>query len=147
MKIYIGTDHRGIDVEKEIVKYLKKNNIEVEQSNVVHSDTDDYVDFAEEVANKVVNDNDSFGILICGTGIGMSIAANKIKGIRAARCVSKEDAYHTRNDNDANILCLSYSYDINTLIEVIETFINTPFSNAERHIRRVNKISKLESGE
>ena len=77
----------------------------------------------------------------------MSIAANKIKGIRAARCVSKEDAYLTRNDNNANVLCLSYKSDINTLIDIINTFLNTPASIEERHIRRVNKITKLESGE
>ena len=144
MKIYIGTDHRGIDVEKEIVKYLKKNNIEVEQSNVVHSDTDDYVDFAKEVAENVVNNKDSIGILICRTGIGMSIAANKIKGIRAARCMSDEDAYLTRFDNDANVLCLSYDLSINKILDIINVFIKTEKSSEERHIRRVNKIRILE---
>ena len=147
MKIYIGTDHRGIETEKIIVDYLKSKNITVVQSNIEHSDTDDYVDFAEEVANRVKNDKESFGMLICGTGIGMSIAANKIKGIRAARCVSKEDAYLTRNDNNANILCLSYKSDVNTLKEIINTFLETPASKEERHVRRVNKIAKLESGE
>ena len=147
MKIYIGTDHRGIENEKMIVEYLKNKNIIVEQSSIPHSDTDDYVNFAEDISNKVINDNNSFGILICGTGIGMSIAANKIKGIRAARCVTKDDAYWTRNDNNANVLCLSYKSDINTLEEIIDTFINTPFSNLERHRRRVNKIANLESGE
>ena len=147
MKIYIGTDHRGIDVEKKIIDYLNNKKIDVEQSNITHSDTDDYVDFAIDVSNKVARDKESFGILICGTGIGMSIAANKVKSIRAARCVTKEDAYHTRNDNNSNVLCLSYSSDINTLCEIIDTFINTPFSNLERHVRRVNKITKIESGE
>ena len=147
MKIYIATDHRGIETEKKIIEYLKSKKIEVIQSSIEHSPTDDYVDFAEEVARNVVKDKDSYGFLICGTGIGMSIAANKIKGIRAARCVSKEDAYLTRNDNNANVLCLSYKSDINTLIDIINTFLNTPASIEERHIRRVNKITKLESGE
>ena len=147
MKIYIATDHRGVNKEKEIVELLKEKGIEVTQSNLEHSDTDDYVDFAIDVCNKVIKDNNSLGILICGTGIGMSIAANKIKGIRASRCMSKEDAYLTRNDNNANVLCLSYRLDTNELIEIIETFINTPFSEEERHQRRVNKIIKLENGE
>ncbi len=147
MKIFIGTDHRGIDVEKNIVDFLKNKNYEVIESRIEHSDADDYVDFAKDVASNVVSNENSMGILICGTGIGMSIAANKIKGIRAARCVSIEDAYYTRLDNNANVLCLGYNSDLNTLFEIIETFLTTSFSHAERHARRVNKITKLESGE
>ncbi len=147
MKIFIGTDHRGIDVEKNIVDFLKNKNYEVIESRIEHSDADDYVDFAKDVASNVVSNENSMGILICGTGIGMSIAANKIKGIRAARCVSIEDAYYTRLDNNANVLCLGYNSDLNPLFEIIETFLTTSFSHAERHARRVNKITKLESGE
>lgn len=147
MKIYIATDHRGVEIEKQIVSSLKSNNYEVIQSNIEHSDVDDYPDFAFEVSNNVANDNDSIGILICGTGIGMSIAANKVKGIRAARCVTPMDAYHTRNDNNANVLCLGYNQDLNLLLEIIDTFINTKSSNEERHIRRINKISSYENGE
>ena len=77
----------------------------------------------------------------------MSIAANKVKGIRAARCVTKEDAILTRKDNDSNIICLSYKISFDELIDIIDTFINTPFSNEERHIRRVNKISNYEEVE
>ena len=147
MKIYIGTDHRGIELEKKLVEYLKSKNYEVIQSKLEHSDTDDYIDFAKEISENVVKDEGSFGILICRTGIGMSIVANKIKGIRAARCVSDEDAYLTRFDNDANVLCLSYDDDYNTLLDVINVFLNTNKSDEERHIRRVNKIRKLENGE
>lgn len=147
MRIYIATDHRGIDTEEQIVNYLKNENIEVIKSIIEHSPTDDYVDFAKDIANKVINDKDSFGILICGTGIGMSIAANKIKGIRAARCVTEEDAFLTRNDNHANILCLSYKIPIEENVKIIKKFIETPPSKDERHIRRINKISGLEKGE
>ena len=147
MRIYIGTDHRGVELEKKIVEYLKDKDYEVIQTKLEHSDTDDYVDFAKEVAENVVKDKGSRGILICRTGIGMSIAANKIKGIRAARCVSDEDAYLTRFDNDANVLCLSYDDNYNTLLDVINVFLNTKKSDEERHIRRVNKISALENGE
>ena len=145
MKIFIGTDHKGVKTLNEIVKYLSNLKIEVEDTKIEHNDNDDYVDFAKEVCQKVLKNNNSFGILICGTGIGMSIAANKIKGIRAARCISKDDAFLTRTDNDSNVLCLSSKIELNTLKEIINTFINTPFSNEERHIRRVNKIKELEN--
>lgn len=147
MKVFVGTDHRGIEVEKNIIDYLRNKNHEVIESRIEHSDADDYVDFAKEISTNVIKNPGSIGILICGTGIGMSIAANKVKGIRAARCVTIEDAYYTRLDNDANVLCLGYNSELNTLFEIINTFINTPFSHAERHTRRVNKIKELESGE
>ena len=83
MKIYIGTDHRGIETEKNIIDYLKNKKYEVIECRIEHSDADDYVDFAKDVSLNVVNNENAMGILICGTGIGMSIAANKIKGIRA----------------------------------------------------------------
>ena len=146
MKIYIGTDHRRIEVEKNIINYLKNKKYEVIESRIEHSDADDYVDFAKDVSLNVINNENSIGILICGTGIGMSIAANKIKGIRAARCVSVEDAYYTRLDNDANVLCLGYNSDLNTLFEIVNTFLTTSFSHAERHSRRVNKIKDIEAG-
>ncbi len=146
MKIYIATDHRGIKRQQEIIDYLKNKNIDVQTSLLPHNDTDDYVDFAIDVANKVSKDSESFGILICGTGIGMSIAANKVKGIRAARCTTVEDAYHTRNDNNSNVLCIGYNLDIDTTEQIIDKFINTDFSIEERHHRRVNKIIDYENG-
>ncbi len=147
MKLYIATDHRGIEIEKQISLYLKSCNYDVVRSTLPHSPTDDYVDFAIDVAKKVSRDNGSFGILICGSGIGMSIAANKVKGIRAARCLSERDAFVTRNDNHSNIVCLDYNQDINTLLGIIETFISTPEDNDERHLRRIGKITAYENGE
>ena len=146
MRLYIATDHRGIEIEKQISLYLKSCNYEVIRSTLPHSPTDDYVDFAIDVAKKVSKDNGSYGILICGSGIGMSIAANKVKGIRAARCLSERDAFVTRNDNHSNIVCLDYNQDINTLLGIIETFIATPDDNDERHLRRIGKIAAYENG-
>lgn len=146
MKIYIASDHRGVAVENKIVEYLKQMGLTVITSMIPHTDTDDYVDYAFELSNNVAKDNDSLGILLCGTGIGMSIAANKVKGIRAARCVDVDDAFYSKNHNDANVICLSSSIEENYLYEIIDTFINTKRASEEKHINRVNKIIKIESG-
>lgn len=110
----------------------------------MNTPTDDYIDFAVATCNSYLNKSIDFGILLCGTGIGMSIAANKIKGIRCAKVSNKEEAFLTRNDNDANILALSYRENLEILKEIIATFLSTPFSDEERHHRRVNKIKDLE---
>lgn len=144
MKIAIATDHNGVNEKTEIIKYLENKNIDVLDLSTDNTPTDDYPDFAFRVASSVTNNECHFGILLCGTGIGMSIAANKVKGIRCAHVGNVEEAYHTRVDNDANMLALSYKTDINTILNIINKFIETPFSNEERHIRRINKIKEYE---
>ena len=142
MKIAIATDHNGVKEKKEIIKKLDKYEfIDLSTDN---NDTDDYPDFAKRVADYVIENPNSLGVLMCGTGIGMSIAANKVKGIRAAHCSSIEQAHLAKEHNNANIIALSYKQDINELISMIKEFINTPFSNEERHVRRVNKIIDME---
>ena len=142
MKIAIATDHNGVKEKKEIIKKLDMYEfIDLSKDN---NDTDDYPDFAKRVADYVVENPNSLGVLMCGTGIGMSIAANKVKGIRAAHCSSIEQAHLAKEHNNANIIALSYKQDINELISMIKEFINTPFSNEERHVRRVNKIIDME---
>lgn len=147
MKIYIASDHRGVEVENKIRDYLVQMGLTVEQTKLEHTPTDDYVDFAIELGENVVNDKESLGILLCGTGIGMSIAANKVKGIRAARCVDVDDAFYAKNHNSANVLCISSSIEFNYLIEIVDTFINTKCASEEKHINRVNKVIKYELGE
>lgn len=147
MKIYIASDHRGVDIENKIVDYLKQMGLEVHQSNLIHHDRDDYVDFAFEVSHNVIENPGSLGILLCGTGIGMSIAANKVKGIRAARCVDVDDAFYAKCHNDANVICLSSNIDLNYLYEIIDTFINTKRADEEKHLNRINKIIKYEGKE
>lgn len=144
MKISIATDHNGVEEKKQIIDYLKNKNIDVLDLSADNTPIDDYPDFAFRVANSVINNECNFGILLCGTGIGMSIAANKVKGIRCAHVSNVEEAYHTRVDNDANIIALSYKNDIDNIIRMIDKFIETPFSNEERHIRRINKIAAYE---
>ena len=147
MKIFIATDHRGVNIENEIVNYLTKMGMEVIQTKIPHNDTDDYVDFAIDVANNVLKNDNSLGILICGTGIGMSIAANKVKGIRAARCVDVNDAFYSKLHNGANILCLGMENSLPKMFEIIDTFINTKNADEEKHLRRIEKIIKYENGE
>lgn len=147
MKIFIATDHRGVNIENEIVNYLTKIGIEVIQTKIPHNDTDDYVDFAIDVANNVIKNENSLGILICGTGIGMSIAANKVKGIRAARCVDVNDAFYSKQHNGANILCLGMENSLPKMFEIIDTFINTKSASEEKYLRRIEKIIKYENGE
>lgn len=142
MKIAIATDHNGVNEKKELMKRLKKYDfVDLSTDN---NATDDYPDFAKRVADFVVDNKDSLGVLMCGTGIGMSIAANKVKGIRAAHCSNVEQAHLAKEHNNANIIALSYKQDLDELESMIEEFIETPFSNEERHLRRVNKIIAME---
>ncbi len=144
-KIAIATDHNGVDEKQEIIKALKDKYVFLDKSPNNFS-TDDYPDFALEVAKSVLSKEADFGILMCGTGIGMSIAANKVKGIRAAHCSNVEQARLTRLDNDSNIICLSYKQDIKEILPMIDMFINTEHSSEERHHRRVQKIKDIEEG-
>ncbi len=145
MKIAIATDHNGVSEKKNIIESLKEYNI-IDYSPI-NNDTDDYPDFAFKVGKSVINKEVDLGILMCGTGIGMSIAANKVKGIRCAHCSNVEQAHLAREHNNANIIALSYKQDLDELIQMIKEFIETKPSNEERHIRRVNKIIKYESEE
>lgn len=144
MKIAIATDHNGVNEKKELIKLLSKYDFL--DKSPVNTDTDDYPDFAFEVANSVVSKEADLGVLLCGTGIGMSIAANKVKGIRCGHCSTKEQAHLTKEHNHANVIALSYKQDINELVEMIEEFIETSPSTEERHQRRVDKIMNYEIG-
>ena len=130
---------------KRFVSNIKLlDNYEFVDMSTDNNATDDYPDFAKRVAEYVIENPGDLGVLMCGTGIGMSIAANKVKGIRAAHCSSLEQAHLAKEHNNANIIALSYKQDIKELKSMIEEFINTPFSNEERHARRVDKIKAME---
>ena len=143
MKIVIATDHNGVK-EKEIIINNLKEKYEVIDKSPNNNPTDDYPTYAFLVANYVRENSDTLGILLCGTGIGMSIAANKVKGIRCAHVSSLPEAKLARMHNNANIIAMSYKNDINDILECINAFITTDFSNEERHIRRVNMIMDYE---
>lgn len=144
MKIAIASDHRGVEYKKEIIEYLNSKNYIVVDCSPKNTPTDDYPDFAFKVCEKVVNREADIGILLCRTGIGMSIAANKVKGIRCAKINSKDDAILSRNDNGANVMAFNYTEDMNHIKEYIDAFINAEVINDDRHQRRVNKIIAYE---
>ncbi len=146
MKLYLATDHRGEKIKKDLIIGL--NNLgyhDIFLPTIENKDGDDYVDYAINVLNKMDKEKD-IAVLICGNGIGMSIIANKYKGIRCARVVSKIEAIAAKEHNGANTLALGAELGVNTLIEIIDTFIKTEMPKEERHQRRVNKIIKYEEG-
>lgn len=144
MKIAIATDHNGVEIKKEIKSFLSNRNIEVIDLSEHNSAVDDYPEYAFLVANTVVSGDADLGILICGTGIGMSIAANKVKGVRCAHVTNTSEAVLARQHNNANIIALGSNNKINDVIKMIDLFINTEFKNEERHIRRNKQISDYE---
>ncbi len=146
MKIAIGCDHGGINLKPVLIKYLELQKIEYEDFGTYETVSCDYNDYAVKVCNAVKTGEFDLGILICGTGIGMSIMANKIKGIRCAHCHDVFSAKMTKLHNDANVLALGERVvGPGLMLEIVDAFIKTPFSNEERHINRVNKIKKLEN--
>lgn len=141
MKIAIGADHGGFDYKEEIIKLLKNKGYEIKDFGTYTNESCDYPVIAKEVAEEVSKGNYDRGILICGTGIGMSIVANKVKGIRAALCSDTFSAKATREHNNSNILCLGARVIGNKLAEdIVKIWLDTPFSNEERHIRRIGMI-------
>lgn len=146
--IIIGSDHTGIEFKFKIINYLKQNNIEyMDATNYENQDGDDYPDIAYAICSNVLKDSNNLGIAICGTGIGISIACNKICGIRAALCTDIYTAEMSKRHNNANVLCLgaktSVAKDFNTVEKMIELFIKTQFEGG-RHERRIDKIKELE---
>ena len=141
--IAIGCDHGGYQLKKKILQHLKDKNIEFYDFGCDSEEAVDYPIYAKNVANAVVSGDCECGILICGTGIGISIAANKVKGIRAALCGNCFSAEATRLHNNANILALGARVTGSGLaIKIVDTFLNTPFSQEERHQRRIDMIEE-----
>ena len=145
MKLFIGADHRGKELENYLFQSLKEAGIDIEMSSIKNNEEDDYPDFAFDVCQNVLKDPSNLGILICGNGIGISIAANKVKGIRCARVVNEEDAHHAKNHNGANVISFG-GISKEEALNIIKTFLNTKPATEERHIRRINKIIDYENG-
>jgi len=140
MKYFIGTDHAGFEVKPFVIEYLQKKGIEVEDLGTYSTESVDYPDFAHKVAEAVLANEGSKGILICGSGIGMSLAANKHTGIRAALCHDYYTAEMARRHNDANVLCFGARIvGLGVIESILEAWLSTEFEGG-RHERRVKKI-------
>ena len=144
MKIAIGCDHGGLQHKNAIAEHLKNRGFEVKDSGIFENKSVDYPDIAVKVCKDITSGECERGILVCGTGIGMSIAANKVKGIRAAACSEAFSAKYTRLHNDSNVICLGGRViSIETAIELADLFVDTEFEGG-RHAVRVNKVMELE---
>ena len=139
MKIGIVSDHRGYELKQDII-----NEYEIIDYGTYSNESVDYPDYAFKLGQKINENEVEKGIAICGSGIGISIACNKVKNIRCAKVSNKEEAYYTRNDNDANVVAISAKTEKETAFEIVRTFMSTPFSNEERHQRRIDKIKAYE---
>ncbi|UVI29959.1 ribose 5-phosphate isomerase B [Paenibacillus spongiae] len=146
MKIAIGADHAGYRLKDEIVPFLKSLGHEIEDVGCNCEQSVDYPDYALPVCDLVTQGKADRGILICGTGIGMSIAANKVQGIRCALVHDMFSAQATREHNDTNVLAMGERVIGPGLAqEIVRIWIDTPFSGGERHIGRINKVMRIES--
>ena len=148
MKIAFGCDHGGYVIKEEVLNFLISKGYEVIDAGTFAPDSCDYPDYAEKVCLEVTEGNVDFGILICGTGIGMSIVANKFKGIRCAHVTDVFSAEMTRRHNNANVIALGQRISkVEDIINYIDVFLSTPFDGVDggRHATRVNKIIEIEN--
>jgi ribose 5-phosphate isomerase B len=143
MRIAIGCDHRGLDTKKFIMKLVTDAGHGLKELGAYSTESVDYPDIAQEVAGAVARGDSDRGILICNTGIGMSMAANKVKGIRAALCCDAFMARRARQHNDANVLCLGTELKPDVVSDIVAAYLTTDFEGG-RHQRRVDKIMALE---
>ena len=146
MKIAIGADHAGFPLKQGIAATLAEQGHEILDVGTFSPESTDYPDYAGQVGHAVVSGAAERGLLVCSTGVGMSIAANKVSGIRAALAMNADEVELTRSHNDANVLTFGSRYfDAPKALELVEVFLKTPFSGGVRHSRRVAKIAALET--
>ena len=143
MKISIGSDHAGYDVKQKIAKFLFNKGYDVNDMGCDSNDSVDYPEFGHQVGKSIVSGVSDKGIVVCGSGIGISIAANKIKGIRAALCFTKEHAEMSRLHNDSNILAIGARMNGgDNILDIVDIWLNTDFEGG-RHQKRIDKIENL----
>lgn len=146
MRVYLGCDHGGLNIKNAIIEYLKDKGMEYTDFGCYTEESVDYPVYAYKVATAVAGDSSSLGILCCGTGIGISMAANKVKGIRAAVCTNEFMAEMTRRHNNSNIIALGGRIiDEPTAVKLADIFLNTEFEG-DRHVKRVDMITAIENG-
>ena len=146
MKIAIANDHAGVEYKNILIKFLKERGYQVINKGTDTQDSCDYPDYAKAVVNSILSKESDFGVLICGTGVGMSICANRFKGIRASLCTNTFVAQMTREHNNSNVLCLGARViAVEEMLKIADAYFSTEFSelqNPDKHTRRINKIEK-----
>ena len=147
IKLGFASDHRGYELKKSLIDYFKKQSDiqDITDYGTNSKESCDYPDYAKLLGKELSNGELDFGIAICGSGIGISIAMNKIKGVYCAKVNNALEASYTRLDNDTNAVAFSSNTPLKEAIQIVDTFIHTNFSNLERHQKRIDKIKKIES--
>lgn len=148
MTIFIGADHRGLELKEKLKQFLSNKGYTVfDKGNDHYDESDDYPDFAGLVSQEVAEDPDNRrGILICGSGVGIDVVANKFSRVRSALANNSDQAFSSRNDVDANVLCLAADFlDEEEAKKILSVWLQTPFSKEERHKRRLRKIGEIET--
>lgn len=145
MRIGIANDHRGVDAKEIISKYLIEKGYGVVNYGTDTKEAVDFPDYAHKLGKGILNKEVDLGIAICGTGIGMSIALNKMKGIYCAKVSKESEATLSKAHNNANVIAISEETDKELMISIIDKFVSTPFSNIDRYINRNNKIKDIET--
>jgi ribose 5-phosphate isomerase B len=146
MKVYLGADHRGFNLKEILKKWLYKDGHNVvDCGNEVYDQKDDYPDFTFSVAENVTKDKSSLGVVFCGSGGGVTIAANKVKGVLCAQALNVEDVVHNRDHNNINVLAIGsdFTHEVEAK-EMVSAFLNTEFGKQPRFIRRLKKIAERE---
>lgn len=144
MKIGIASDHRGYKLKEYLKEVLTNKNYEIVDFGTNSKESTDYPDYAFALGEAVAKEDVQYGIAICGSGIGISIACNKVKGIRCAKVTTEKEAEITRIDNNSNIVAFGESISNEDALQIVEKFITTPASSEEKHIRRISKIKEYE---
>lgn len=146
MKICIASDHRGFLLKNELYEHLKQK-YDIKDLGTYTSEMTDYSKYGILVGEKIKNKEYDFGVVICGSGIGISIACNKVKNVRCAKVTNKNEAYLTRKDNDANVIALDGNMNVDEKLEMVETFLNTKFEEIPRYVKRIKDIEMYENGD
>ena len=146
MKLGFASDHRGYKLKDELIKYYK-SNYQIIDCGTNSNESCDYPVYAYKLGKLIVNKEIDFGIAICGSGVGISIACNKINGVYCAKVNSFEEAIHTRLDNNTNCVAFGENVSINEAIKIVDAFINTEYSNLEKHNRRNKLVKDIENGD
>ena len=147
MRLGFASDHRGFKLKEELINYFKDNGYTVTDYGTNSETSCDYPDYAYKLGSAILSNEVDFGVAICGTGIGISIALNKIKGVKCAKVDNSWEAVQTRNDNDTRVIAFGERMSLDNAIVLIKDFIETPYSMLEKHNRRNDKVNKIESGE